>query len=39
MEIHDEFVAGFGTKSNAYSLSWVATSPYQPFRRLTMKFR
>ena len=39
MEIHDEFDAGFGTKSNAYSLSFVAASPYQPLRRLTMKFR
>src|SRR5213594_2896820 len=39
IDIHDEFTAGFGMKSNANSLSFVAVLPYQPLSRLTMKLR
>ena len=39
IDIHDEFVAGFGRKWNAKSLLVVATPRYQPFSRLTVKLR
>src|SRR5687767_3740978 len=39
IDIHDEFVAGFGMKLKAKSLAAVAAGPYHDFSRLTVKFR
>src|SRR5712664_2034559 len=39
IDIHDEFVAGFGRKWNANSLSFVAAPRYHALSRLTMKLR
>ena len=39
IDIHDEFVPGFGRKWNANSLSLVAAPRYHALSKLTMKLR